>query len=146
MWGPETTRTNPTQSVQCAVAHLCGSSRPMRGRTPVQNIVSNARSHTCADHRVHCEVAHLCESSRLMRGRIPVRIVASNAWSSICMVHHSHKNVNARVIRSSRVKQQSSTRRGSENVITLAVRITSQHCMRCTYFQFEQPVCLRKKR
>ena len=132
--------------VQCAVAHLCGSLRPMRGRTPVRIIASNARSHTCADHCVQCAVAHLCGSLRPVRGRTPVRIVASNARSSTCTIHRSHTNADyARVIRSSMVKQQSSTRRGSENVITLAVRITSQHYMLCTCFQFELPVGLRKK-
>ena len=73
--------------VQCAVAHLCGTSRLMCGRTPVQNIASNARSHACAEHHIQCAVAHLCRTPRPMRGRTPVRNIASNARSHTCVEH-----------------------------------------------------------
>ena len=108
------THTCADHRVHCAVAHLCGSSRPLRGRTPVRIIASNARSHTCADHRFHCAGTHLCESSRPMRGHTPVRIIASNARTHL---NGSSNTGYARVIGSSMVKQISSTRRGSENVI-----------------------------
>ncbi|KAI0215030.1 hypothetical protein LSAT2_032949 [Lamellibrachia satsuma] len=83
----------PPRPPQRAVAHLCGTSRPTRGRTHVRNIASNAWSHTCAEHRVQRAVAHTCGTSRPTRGRTHVRNIASNARSHTCAAHRVQRAV-----------------------------------------------------